>query len=355
MSEAFGAATGKVPATFLEQFVYPRCGTQRPEVRIGPRTGVDTAVIDLPGGAAMALTTDPCSLLPSLGMKESAWLTVHLAASDMATTGFAPMYALFDLNLPPTLSRAAFEEYWQYIHEFCATLGCAIVGGHTGRFDGQHSTVAGGATMITVAPRDQILTSDQANPGDSLILAGECAIAATAILARSFPRTITRACGADTLETAQQLFWRTSSVAAALAAVRAGRGASGVTAMHDVTEGGVLGALWELAHAADCGLRVDAQALAISPETRAVTAVFGLDPTAVVGAGAMIVAVAPGRERPVLDALSDAGISAAIIGTLTDAADGRHLVDAAGTRTIEQAGEDPYWRAFSKAMAEGAR
>lgn len=354
MSDAFGAA-GKVPAPFLERFVYPRCGSQRPEVRTGPRTGVDTAVVDLPGGAAMALTTDPCSLLPSLGMKESAWLTVHLAASDMATTGFAPMYALFDLNLPPTLSREAFEEYWQYIHEFCATLGCAIVGGHTGHFEGQNSTVAGGATMITIAPREQILTSNQANPGDSLILAGECAIAATAILARSFPQTITRACGADTLEAARQLFWRTSSVAAGLAAVRAGRGASGVTAMHDVTEGGVLGALWELAHAADCGLRIDARALAVSPEARAIATVFGLDPTAVVGAGAMIVAVAPGREQAVLDALSDADVSAAMIGTLTGAADGLHLIDAAGTRAIEQAGADPYWQAFSKAMAAGAR
>src|SRR5690606_32396782 len=150
---------GKVSADFLEAVVYPRCGARRDEVRVGPAPGVDTAVIDLPNGYSIAMTTDPCSLIPALGLEESAWLTVHLLASDITTTGCPPMYALFDLNLPPDLSAADFAAYWSHVHAFCEALGCALVGGHTGRFEGQRSTIAGGGMMVTVARTADILPS----------------------------------------------------------------------------------------------------------------------------------------------------------------------------------------------------
>src|SRR5690606_13453824 len=143
--------TGKVPAGFLEAIVYPRCGARRDEVRVGPAAGVDTAVIDLPNGYSMALTTDPCSLIPSLGLEESAWLTRHRAAADRAPAGCPALSALCDPTVPPGLSAGAFEAYWSYVPGCCEALGCAIVGGHTGRFEGQHSTVVGGGMMITVA------------------------------------------------------------------------------------------------------------------------------------------------------------------------------------------------------------
>src|SRR3546814_18921489 len=100
---------------------------------------------------AMAMTSDPLSLIPSLGLEASAWLSVHLMANDMATTGYAPQYAQFVLNLPETLSSADFEAYWQYIHRYCTEIGTAITGGHTGKVAGQNSTVSGGGTMVAIA------------------------------------------------------------------------------------------------------------------------------------------------------------------------------------------------------------
>lgn len=354
MTAAF-PATGKVSAEFLQALVYPRCGAVRPEVRVGPRAGVDTAVIDLPGGHALALTTDPCSLVPSLGLKESAWLTVHLLASDITTTGCAPMYALFDLNLPPDLSARDFETYWTHVHAFCAEIGCAIVGGHTGRFEGQHSTVVGGGMMLTVAPREQILTSQDARPGDTLIVTGECGITATAILAHSFPETIRQRCGDDVLAQGQALFYRSSTVWAALAAVEAGRGPAGVTAMHDATEGGVRGALYELAGASGCGLTVYRDRIPGSPAVRRIAAAFGLDPFEIVGSGALVIAAAPGRDNEVLAALNARDIPAVAVGSLTDPSAGLWLIDHDGREAFTHPGEDPYWRAFHSAFAEGLR
>jgi hydrogenase expression/formation protein HypE len=346
---------GKVSAGFLESLVYPRCGAPRPEVRVGPRAGVDTCVIDLPNGYSMAMTTDPCSLVPSLGLEESAWLTVHLLASDITTTGCPPMYALFNLNLPPDLSAEDFETYWGHIDAFCRAIDCAIVGGHTGRFEGQHSTVVGGGMMVTVAPRGEILTSAGARPGDAVIVTGQCGIAASAILARSFPQTVREACGEEVLAEGQALFYQSSTAWAAQTAVHAGRGDDGVRAMHDATEGGVRGALVELAAASACGIRIDGDAVPISDAVRRIAAVFALDPFSIVGSGALVIAAAPGREEAVLDALAAHGIAGARVGELTEPSEGMRITRAGGSEPLTHPGEDPYWKAFHTAFGAGWR
>ncbi len=344
---------GKVQADLLEALVYPSCGAARSEVRVGPRAGVDTAVIDLPNGHAMALTADPCSLIPPLGLEESAWLTVHLLASDITTTGCPPMYALFNLNLPPELAAEDFETYWGHVHRFCADIGCAIVGGHTARFDGQHSTAAGGGMMVTVAPRSDILTSQGARPGDRIIVTGQCGMTAAAILARSFPETVARDCGAEALEEGRALFFETTTLRAALTAVRAGRGASGVTAMHDATEGGVRAALFELATASGCGIEVDRDALPVTEAVRGIARRFGLDPLEIVSSGALVIAAAPGREHAVLEALREEALPAALVGSLVPPEQGLRWSVRGGGEALTHPGEDPYWRAFYRAVEHG--
>ena len=100
---------GKIHQHSFEEIILQRCGATRNEVSTGPSFGVDVSVIDLPNGLAMAMTSDPLSLIPSLGLQESAWLSVYLMANDMATTGFAPMYAQFVLNLPAQFSTEDFN------------------------------------------------------------------------------------------------------------------------------------------------------------------------------------------------------------------------------------------------------
>lgn len=206
--------TGKIQNNFFKSRVFPYCGAQRGEVVVGPEYGVDVSIVNLNNGLVMAMTSDPLSLIPTLGLRESAWLSVQLMANDMATTGFAPMYAQFVLNLPMSLTAEDFDQYWKYIHEYCNRLGVAITGGHTGRFDGLNSTVSGGGTMITVAPGEDIITSKGASAGDVLIMTKECALISTAILALSFPDTVKDSCGYAFHHQACNLFYETSAVEA---------------------------------------------------------------------------------------------------------------------------------------------
>ncbi len=242
---------GKLHHHSIEEIILQRCGAVRNEVSTGAAFGVDVSIIDLPNGLAMAMTSDPLSLIPSLGLQESAWLSVHLMANDMATTGFAPMYAQFVLNLPAQFSTTDFQTYWDHIHQYCKLIGVAITGGHTGFIEGQNSTVAGGGTLTTIAPKEQILTSAKANEGDVIIVTKQAALTATSILAMSFPETVKNKAGKDVYEKACELFWQTSSLQDVLTAVGTADKLNEVTAMHDVTEGGLLGAVYELAVASN--------------------------------------------------------------------------------------------------------
>ena len=345
--------TGKIQNSFFKEKVFPFCGAVRSEVVIGPEYGVDVSIVNLPNGLAMAMTSDPLSLIPTLGLRESAWLSVQLMANDMATTGFAPQYAQFTLNLPTTLGVHDFELYWQYIHEFCERLGIAITGGHTGRFEGINSTIAGGGTMITVAPGEQIITSKGAEAGDVLIMTKECALIATSILALSFPETVIKSCGSDIQEQAAKLFYETSAVEAGLAAGEFHRHTHSVTAMHDVTEGGILGAIYEMAHASGCGVVINESAIPLGEPQKKIGALFNIDPLYCVGAGAMIITAKADKASLLVEHLAKNNVKATVIGSVTAPSEGLKIHRGQDVIELQHPGADPYWSAFFEAFAKG--
>ncbi|MDN5214383.1 AIR synthase family protein [Fulvivirgaceae bacterium BMA12] len=344
---------GKIDHHLFTDIVRTQCGHQRNEVRVGPRFGVDVSVTDLPGGMAMAITSDPLSLIPSLGLEESAWLSVHLMANDMATTGFAPMYGQFVLNLPPTLSKQDFKTYWNYIHKFCADIGIAITGGHTGFIEGQNSTIAGGGTLFTIAPRQQVLTSQNARPGDTILVTKQAALSATSILAMSFPQTVKNYIGAEAYQKACAMFYDTSSLRDALTAVGQHTRYNDVTAMHDVTEGGLLGAIYELASASDSGALIFSDHLPVGKVQQNVCALFSIDPRHCVGAGSMIITCKKDSASLIIERLKKENIPCCVVGEIKEKENGVKLVENGLAKNLTYLREDPYWEAFFGALRKG--
>lgn len=344
---------GKIQNEFFNDIIFPKTGRQRPEVITGSQYGVDVAIIRLSGGMAMAVSSDPLTLIPSLGLQESAWLSVQILANDMVTTGFAPQYAQFVLNLPVTLSAADFDTYWGFIHQYCNDIGIAITGGHTGQVVGQNSTVAGGGTMFTVAQEDLLLTSTMAKPGNAIIVTKQCALTATSILAMSFPETVKQKAGVEVYQKACDLFYQTTSLQDGLVAALAHEGCKQVTAMHDVTEGGVLGAIYEMATASNCGVSINNDVLPIGDVQQSVCDVFNIDPRFVVGAGSMIIAVKDEEKEQVLQRLTDNQIEATVVGHFTDKLTEKILYNQGEASQLIHPGTDAYWQAFYHAFSNG--
>lgn len=344
---------GKIQNDFFSEIIFPKCGKQREEVLIGSQYGVDVSVVKLNDGMAMALTSDPLTLIPTLGLRESAWLSVHILANDMATTGFSPMYAQFVLNLPTSINSVTFNEYWNYIHHYCKEIGIAITGGHTGQVVGQNSTVAGAGTFITVAPEDQILTSNKAKPGNVIIVTKECALTASSILAMSFPETIKNKCGVEVYHAGCELFYSTTSLQDGLTAADIQNNQRDITAMHDVTEGGVLGAIYEMAIASKCGAIINSNVLPTGHVQESICKVFEIDQCYVVGAGSMIIATQENKKEDVLKRLAFNNIKATVVGYFTDNNSIIELTENGENTQLKHPGTDAYWNAFYNGINKG--
>ncbi|MGR3810964.1 AIR synthase-related protein [Jiulongibacter sp. NS-SX5] len=344
---------GKINEEFFKSVILPGSGFANPLVKQGPRFGVDVSVVEIGHGLAIAMTSDPLSLISSLGLEESAWLSVHLMANDMATTSFAPQYMQAVLNLPTSLSDEDFKSYWGHIDRFCKDIGVAITGGHTGSIEGQNSTISGGGTMVTIAPASEVLTTPRANEGDAFYMTASAAMSSAAILALSFPETVKNKAGKDCLDANAELFYQTSVLPVAKTVRMLNTKEKTVNAMHDVTEGGIMGAAFEMATAAGLGLELWPEAIHILPETAELCEVFDLPFARCIGAGSMLLSVEPSKEAELEDEFQKAGIAVTKIGRFTSEAEGKTELTPEGKTELTYQETDPYWAAFFTALNKG--
>jgi hydrogenase expression/formation protein HypE len=344
---------GKFSQELMDKIVYQRLGKAREEVLAGPNHGLDNAVVRLNSSQVLVVTADPLSVIPELGLEDSAWISVHLLASDLSTCGFPPQFIMVNFSLPPHMKDEEFEAYWDAFHAECSKLGISVLGGHTGRYVGSDYTVIGGGVMMTVAPENRYLSSSMAEPGDSVIMTKGVAIASTGILARTFPETIEDAYGSAFLKRAQSYLSQFSVVKDTLTAASVGLREEGVTAMHDVTEGGLLGAIYELTQAAEIGVEVDLSEVIVTEEAEHVCSLFNLDPYRALSEGTLIITAKPEKAQAVIGALKSGGIRAGIIGEVMDSQHGRWLKVDEKLQPLAKPSVDPYWKAYWKAHRDG--
>ncbi len=345
---------GKAGREFLEGVVYRNLGVKRSEVIKGPGRGLDNAVIELGGNRVMVLTVNPVSIIPSLGMQLSAWLSVHLIASDYATSGLRPEYATFSFNFPPGLSDADREEYVRLTGEECRRLGITIAAGHTGSYPGAGFTVVGAGSMFGFGRRGGFVDPSMARPGDAILMTKQAGIEATASLALSFPRYVEGKVGRLRASRAKKLIRSCSTVTDALTAARIGLGRGGITSMHDATEGGVLGGLEEMAYASGTAFHADEGRINVSEEVGAVCEAFSLDPLGSLSEGTLLVTCNPGRLDDLRQEFDGSGIPIREIGSVKDGA-GLWVTKGGGRPKRIKPGADRYWAAYRDALDAGLR
>jgi hydrogenase maturation factor len=347
---------GKLAPEAFARLVAPFLGAARPEVSVGPRVGHDAAIVRIGAGRVMAVTTDPLSVIPALGLERSARLACHLIASDLWTTGIPPAYASVDFNLPPAFGDDAFGAYWRAMSDEWAKLGVAVITGHTGRHPGCSENIIGAATLIGVGDEGRYVTPAMAKPGDRVIVTKGCAIETAAIAALAWPERLRQHVDEDGLAALRGLGDQVSVVADCRAALRAGVRERGVTALHDATEGGVLGGLLELAKACGHDVRVERAKLPLGTPVAAACAMLGVDPYWALSEGTLVACAGPERASLVLHELAEDKIPAAIVGEILP---GRGKLWVAepdgGVSTFEAPQPDPWWPAYDRAVREGWR
>jgi hydrogenase maturation factor len=198
-----------------------------------------------------------------------------------------------------------------------------VLGGHTEVAPGIAAPLVV-MTGLGKARRDRVLTAAGARPDDALVLTKAAALEGTHVLASDLAPHLARlGVPQSTLQAASRYGDELSVVADARIAVELG-----ATAMHDPTEGGVVGALWEMAEASGCGFAVTVDRIPVREPTRAICAALGVDPLRLIASGALLIAC---RDGPTLvDGLRERGVAAAQIGRMTAPEAGRRLIHPDG-------------------------
>jgi hydrogenase maturation factor len=303
--------TGKIDETFFREYVAERLGASRDDVRRGPKHGVDFGVFDA-GDAAVAVATDPVSLLPALGFERAGRFAVQVPIADVAVSGLAPTHLAVSFSLPPEMTDEQFAAVWQAFDDECTDLGISVVTGHTARYEGCSFPWVGAVTVLAVGDADDIVYPDGARPGDDLLVTKGPAVESAGLLTTLFPEQV--ALDAETLATAQSRLDDTDATRDALTASDAGH----VTAMHDATEGGLLGAFHEMAHAAGVRLTVDSDRVPLLPGVLDACEALGMDPWRATTAGTLLLAVDPGDTERVVSALEARGTPVGVVGRVEE-------------------------------------
>ena len=165
-----------------------------------------------------------------------------------------------------------------------------------------------------------------------------------------FPKLIELEFGKDFSQRAQQIFYKMSVVDDALTAVSLGVRDNGVTAMHDATECGILGGLYEIAQAANLGVRVEMESIVVEDCVQEICRYFDIDPYASISEGTLIISCREHKAQDILRALHQRGIKASIVGELTKSRLGMVLVRGGREEKLEHPIVDPFWRAFYEAF-----
>lgn len=340
---------GKISPAIFNELIFPRLGAVNEGVLVGPQNGVDVGIVIIED-KAVSFTTDPVFIVPEYGWERAAWFAVHILASDAVTCGLKPRYLSIDLNLPMEMTREQLEIVWDTMHRECSLLGISVICGHTARYQNCHYPMVGGATVIGVGELDEYVTPTMAQAGDSIIITKGPAIEATGILATVFPRLIEERFGTEFSQKAQRIFYQMSVVSDALAAVSVGIRDDGVTAMHDATECGVWGGLYELAQAAGLGVKVEKERIVIEDCVSEICDLFRINPYASISEGTLIITCRPLKALEVVQTLYHKGIKASIVGELTEPDKGMVLVEGGRERRLKHPIVDPFWKAFYGAL-----
>lgn len=331
---------GKINRNIFDKVIYPHLGSIHEEVIVPPMHGVDTGVIDLGDGRVLVAKTDPVFIVPQYGFKKSAWFAVHILASDVMTSGIPPRYALIDLNLPVDMKDNEFEEMWLGIDEALKEIDVMVVGGHTGKYEGTGYPMLGGFTMFGIGPKDKHITSKGARIGDDIVVTKGPAVEATALLVNTYPEYFKQRLSKEVFNEAYEMFWKMSCWKDGLIA-----SSVGVHAMHDATEGGLWGALVEVAEASNKHIEIYEDRLFMYRAVKEVTSIANIDPYSSISEGTLVIATPYGDK--VVEVLRKEGIDADIIGKVVNEGSRLTLIKKDGSKKdITHPEEDPFWSAF---------
>ena len=326
---------GKVPENVLKRSVFKQLHTTRKEVLLGAGVGEDCAAMKLAEDEVFVISTDPITG----AAKDIGALAVQITVNDLASAGAEPIGIMLTVLLPENAEEKDLKTVMAQVEEACEKNRIQVMGGHTEVTKVVNQIVIS-VTGVGKAKEGRVISTAGVKPGMDIIVTKWIGIEGTAILAKEKEAVLRERYSQPFIDKAKELDRYISVLSEAATAVK-----SGVAAMHDVTEGGIFGALWEMAEASGVGLEIDLKKIPLKQETVEICEFFGINPYELISSGSMLMAAEDGNG--LVMELEKAGIPAVVIGKATDSND-RVLLNEEERRFLEPPKTDELYKALSK-------
>ena len=205
------------------------------------------------------------------------------------------------------------------------------------------ATMVGGATMIGVDKKEKLI-NPKCKPGDAIVISKGPAIETTGLMAAYFPKFLEAKYGKAFVKKAQDVYYQMSTVKDALIAAEIGE----VTAMHDATECGIFGGLYEMAMHSNVGMNINLEKIVLQDEVKKTCECFDIDPYKAISEGTLLVTVNKKKAKDVVKALNDESIPASIAGEVTQKKQGIVVMEKDKKYNLEHPKIDPFWGKFEE-------
>ena len=322
---------GKVTETVLKRSVFKQIRHRRNEVLVRPGVGKDCSVVALNEDEVMVLSTDPITGT----IKDIGTLAIHVTANDIACSGAEVIGVMLTILLPCKSSEPELKRLIQDMEAECEKLNIEIMGGHT-EYSAAVTQPIVTVTGVGKIKKSDMMSSKNVKPGQEIVMTKWAGLEGTAILAKEKENELKERYAASFLEEAKNLIQYISIVPEASICKDLN-----VAVMHDVTEGGIFGALWEIAEAANVGLLVDLSQIPLKQETIEISEFFDLNPYMLISSGSLLVVTE--NANNVVEELEKNGIKASVIGRITEGHD-RIVFNEDENRYLQPAKSDELYK-----------
>lgn len=315
---------GKIPISVLKSTFLRLTGVPSSTIVTPPRAGLDFAALKA-GSKYMLVSADPITGVD----RDIGRYAMIVSANDIATSGNRAQFAESVVLLPEGADAKYARELARQMDAEAKRLKISIVGGHTEVTPGLNHPIV---VVTAFSFVDDYVSSREARSGDTIMMTKTAGLEGTAVLSGE-----------------RGLLDRVGVGDEAVAAYATGA----VHAMHDCTEGGVLGAAFEMSLASGLGFELLEERVPVSGETTNVCRKLKLNPLKLIASGALLLSVEGGREAEVKKALSNI-CEVTPVGRFMEG--GRVLIKKGGKRvSLKEAPEDELWRVLGRSSRRRRR
>ena len=324
---------GKLPNEELDELILSKIKNHRPEVVGGSSIGEDTAVLDL-GGDYAVLSSDPITgAAEHLGT-----LAIHISVNDISTKSADAVGVLLTLLLPVNTTSDEIEKIMSDAQKAAKEVGLDIVGGHTEITEAVTKPVMV-STVIGRVKKSNMPDKNVIKAGDVVAMTKYAGLEGTAILCGDFSEKL-QDVGEDNLSKGRALVHE-------LSVQREGQIAADyrIGYMHDVTEGGIEGALWETSQAIGKGIEINKKDIPLHVATEKIVEKLEINPYRLISSGSMIIVMDERDVEKMKLEMEKANIMFTPIGSVVDS-DEMLFVDEGVS--IEAPGPDDLFKAIAR-------